>query len=113
MTLWVDAQFSPIIATWIRETFSVEARSMKDLGLRDATDRQIFLAAKKIQAIIITKDSDFLNLANQLGTPTQVIWITCGNTSNAALKDVLSKNLPHALQLLGMGEPVVEIADQW
>ncbi|MBI4548714.1 MAG: DUF5615 family PIN-like protein, partial [Ignavibacteriae bacterium] len=96
MTLWVDAQVSPMITAWIRETFSLETYSMRELGFRDATDQEIFAAAKEQQAIIMTKDSDFLNLVNRYGTPPQIIWVTCGNTSNAALKEILSKNLYNA-----------------
>ena len=113
MTLWVDAQLSPAIADWIRKTFSIDATSMKDLGLRDSTDKQIFMAAKKAQAIIMTKDRDFLNLVNRLGAPPQVIWITCGNTSNIALIEILAKNFPTSLRLLESGELFVEISDPW
>lgn len=43
------------------------------------------------------------------GTPPQVIWITCGNTSNARLKEILMTTLPKALELLQSGEELVEI----
>jgi len=46
MIIWVDAQFSPAIATWISEIFEVQAVAVRELVLRDAGDRQIFLAAK-------------------------------------------------------------------
>ena len=46
-------------------------------------------------------------------TPPQIIWITYGNTSNAALKEILSKNLHNALRLLESGEPLVAISDPW
>lgn len=90
MTIWIDAQLSPTIPAWISETFAVSAVALRDLGLRDASDREIFLAAKRESAIVMTKDSDFLRLLEELGTPPQVIWITCGNTSNARLKEILT-----------------------
>ena len=31
MTIWVDAQLSPAIATWIGENFGIEARAARDL----------------------------------------------------------------------------------
>lgn len=113
MTFWVDAQFSPSISIWIQETFGLEVRSVKELGLRDATDQQIFFAAKDVKAIIMTKDSDFLELLNRFGTPPQVLWITSGNTSNAALKSILLKNLSKALSLFDANESIVEISDRW
>ena len=59
----------------------------------------------------MTKDSDFLKLVDRVGPPPQVLWITCGNTSNARLRQVLQSALPAALTLLEQGEPVVEISD--
>ena len=46
MTIWIDAQLSPEIATWISEKFAVRAIAVRDLGLRDATDREIFFQPK-------------------------------------------------------------------
>ncbi len=62
MTIWVDAHLSPAIATWITSTFGVEAIALRDLGLRDAEDSEIFEAAKDQKAIVMTKDSDFVDL---------------------------------------------------
>ncbi|WP_331001431.1 DUF5615 family PIN-like protein [Nostoc sp. WHI] len=50
-----------------------------------------------------------LDLVDRLGTPPQVIWLTCGNTSNARLKEILNSTLPEALELLRSGEALVEI----
>jgi predicted nuclease of predicted toxin-antitoxin system len=106
--IWVDAQLSPAIAAWISSNFSVPATALRDLGLRDATDRAIFLAARSALAILLTKDSDFLRLLDELGSPPKVIWLTCGNTSNARLKQILTSTLPQALALL-QSEQLVEI----
>jgi predicted nuclease of predicted toxin-antitoxin system len=82
MKIWVDAQLPPAIAGWIVENFQIEAVALREIGLRDATDPQIFSAAKNDGAVVITKDSDFVELVNRHGTPPQVIWLTCGNTTN-------------------------------
>ena len=111
MKIWVNAQLPPAIANWIAKTFAVEAIAVRDLGLRDATDKEIFTAARDAAVIVMTKDSDFVDLVNARGVPPQVIWVTCGNTSNARLREILSKTLPQALVLLASGEKVVEIKD--
>ena len=105
----MDAQFSQAIAEWIAENVNVEAIAVRDLGLRDATDRRIFLAAKAQGAVVMTKDSDFIRLLDDLGPPPRVIWITCGNTSNARLKEILRSTLVSAIALLDSGEKLVEI----
>ena len=85
---------------------------MRDLGLRDAKDREIFLAAREAGAVVLTKDSDFVLLLEQLGAPPQILWLTIGNTSNAHLKEVLSKSFVSVRELLLKGEPLVEITEQ-
>jgi len=109
MTIWIDAQMSPAIAAWVSSNFAVSAVAIRDLGLRDAEDKEIFQAARRENAIVMTKDNDFVLLLDRLGPPPQVIWVTCGNTSNTRLKEILTNTLPKALELLTSGEKLVEI----
>ncbi|WP_016953479.1 DUF5615 family PIN-like protein [Anabaena sp. PCC 7108] len=110
MIIWVDAHLSPAIAVWITSTFSITALALRDVGLRDAEDPEIFEAAKARGVILMTKDSDFVDLVQRLGSPPQIIWLTCGNTSNFHLQKILNKTLPQALELLKAGETLVEIS---
>jgi predicted nuclease of predicted toxin-antitoxin system len=109
MTVWIDAQLPPGIAAWIKQNFSINAFALRDLGLRDAEDIDIFKAAKIADAVIMTKDSDFLNLLNKFGPPPQVLWLTCGNTSNQHLQQILAVALPEALIMLEKNEKLIEI----
>jgi len=84
---------------------------VKRLGLRDAKDREIFDAARAAEAVVMTKDQDFVALQARLGAPPQIVWVTCGNTSNANMKRILGELLPEALRLLEAGETLVEISD--
>jgi len=109
MTARIDAQMSPTIAAWIQGNFSVSAVAVRDLGLRDATDQEIFSAAKRENVVVMTKDSDFVLLLDGFGPPPQIIWVRCGNTSNARLKRILTNTLPKALELRNAGEKLIEI----
>lgn len=112
MKLWIDAQLSPALAKWITENFAnIEATAVRDLGLRDAEDSVIFFSAKKADASVMTKDGDFLELQKRHGTPPKIIWITCGNTSNARLKEILSASLQKAIELLESRENLVELTE--
>jgi predicted nuclease of predicted toxin-antitoxin system len=109
-TIWIDAHLSPAIATWITSTFDITAVALRDLGLRDAEDPEIFDAAKAQGIIFMTKDSDFVDLVDRLDSPPKIIWLTFGNTSNARLKEILKLYLIDALELLNAGEKLVEIS---
>ena len=111
MTIWIDAQLSPDLATWIAEHFQIEVRAVRDLGLRDTKDPEIFRAARAADVVVMTKDADFVDLLDRFGPPPRVLWVTCGNTSNARLRDILRAALPTALALLERGEPLVEISE--
>lgn len=109
MTFWLDAQLSPLLAAWLRWQFKLSAFSLQEIGLRDAEDEDIFRAAKQASVVVITKDADFPQLLERLGPPPQVVWVTCGNTSNKKLQQLLLSLLPQVLELLAVGEPLVEI----
>jgi predicted nuclease of predicted toxin-antitoxin system len=111
LIIWVDAQLAPALAPWLSQQFGVEAVSIRRLGLLEATDPEIFAAAREASAIVLTKDVDFVVLLERLGPPPRVLWVTCGNTSNEHLRLVLSATLPNALEMLKAGEILVEISD--
>ena len=111
MIFWFDAQLSPQLAPWLAQRFGVTAYAVRDLGLRDATDRAIFDAARAAGVVVITKDRDFPDLLARLGPPPQVIWVTCGNTSNTRMRQIFEALFPQALLLLQGGDALVEITD--
>jgi predicted nuclease of predicted toxin-antitoxin system len=110
MRIWIDAQLSPRIASWISDNFEFEAVAIRALGLRDAEDIEIFDSARDEDAIVLTKDRDFLDLLGRFGPPPKIIWLTCGNTSNEALQQILLNTLTNAVELLNSGETIVEIS---
>lgn len=69
----------------------------------------IFTRARDAQAVVITKDRDFLELLERHGPPPQVVWRTCGNTSNASLRALLGNVWPRIADLLAAGEPLIEV----
>ena len=93
----------------MREAFEVDAIPVRDLGLRDADDTEIFFASRSAGAVVMTKDIDFLELLLRAGPPPQILWLTCGNSSNAALFGLLTRVMPGVIDLLQAGEPLVEI----
>lgn len=82
MTIWLDAQLPPTVAPWIAASFGVDCQAVRDL-----------------------------ELLRSHGPPPSVLWVTCGNTSNARLRAVLTQVLPAALRLVAQGESLVEIGE--
>jgi predicted nuclease of predicted toxin-antitoxin system len=56
----VDAQLPPALARWIC-TRGHEATHIFDLGFHTADDRVIWESAQNDQAVIISKDEDFVD----------------------------------------------------
>ncbi|MBI3524785.1 MAG: DUF5615 family PIN-like protein [Betaproteobacteria bacterium] len=109
MKFWVDAQLPPLLAEWLSKEYAIDAISLRDLGLRNAPDIEIFQAARQAQAVVISKDSDFVELVSRHGQPPQLLWVTCGNVTNQRLRAVFGKTFPDALALLASGQVIVEV----
>ena len=108
--IWIDAQLPPALARWLRQAHGVDARHVADVEQLDVDDPAIFAAARAGRAaVVVTKDDDFVELVERHGPPPQVVWVTCGNVRNAALRTLLLDAWPSVASLLAAGEPLVEI----
>ena len=65
------------------------SRHVAELGLDNATDRSIWDYAGEHGFIIVSKDSDFRQLAFLLGPHPKAIWIRAGNVSTLNILGVL------------------------
>jgi len=61
-------------------------------GLERVGDADIWAYAKQHGFTIVTKDADFAELALLRGYPPKVIWLNCGNVSNATVRRKLLDN---------------------
>ncbi len=104
MKLLLDAHLSPFITHWIEDNFEIECVSFHHLNWQTTEDEEAFLKAKEMNAIVLTKDEDFIGLLKKHKAPPKIIWLTCGNTSNKRLKEILSSKLNEALELLPVNE---------
>lgn len=99
--IWLDAQISPIIAKWITDYSGYIAKSSYTLGMLKATDFTIYNEAKSAgKVVLISKDADFPELINRLGSPPKLIKINRGNCDNRMLWEFLKPHLLTALNLL-------------
>ena len=109
MNFWIDAQLPPLLAAWLSSRHGVEAHALRDLGMRDATDEQIFRAARQARVVVVSKDNDFVELVSRHGPPPQLVWVTCGNVTNRRLQEVFDRTFAEVERLLAAGQAIVEI----
>jgi predicted nuclease of predicted toxin-antitoxin system len=107
---WDDAKLPPALADWLRE-WGTTAVHVSALRLLTATDREIFDAARAANAIVITKDEDFVRLLESHGPPPSIVWVRVGNVRNANLNAIFSRHWESVSAQVAAGEPLVEIPD--
>jgi len=104
----IDAQLSPGLAVRLRER-GYPAEHVNRVGLGAANDIAIWEHTRRIRAILMTKDEDFVALALREPSGPQVVWLRIGNISNDALWMRISAALDEILESLETGERIVEV----
>lgn len=99
MKLLFDEQLSPRLAKQLQGSFP-GSQHVHDLGLGSADDRVVFAHARAHAFVLVTKDSDFADLAFALGAPPQVIWLRLGNCSTAAIAALLLRHLENITEFV-------------
>ncbi len=101
LEFWIDLNLPPQMASWLLDDFNVAAKSFKELGFEFKGDAEVFrIAAKVINTIVITtKDIDFINLQNEIGSPPKILFLNIGNISNKQLRQLIANNFAEVLRL--------------
>jgi predicted nuclease of predicted toxin-antitoxin system len=91
--LLLDQNLSRRLVTSLAPQFPGSAH-VADMGMSQASDREIFDFARANEFAILSKDSDFDHLSFRFGAPPKVIWVRLGNAStseigNAVLRGAL------------------------
>ncbi len=108
MRFLIDAQLPPRLARRLAD-LGHDAYHVVELGLLSATDQQIWNAAIKRGAILVTKDQDFATARAAAGEGPPVIWIRLGNTDNTTLISRFINALESISAAIERGDTVVEL----
>lgn len=100
MKILIDAQISPHLALWFQDELKIEAYSLKFFNLQYSRDIEIYEFAKNNNFVILSKDSDFIDLLLRLGSPPKLIYLNTGNSSNDFLKELFRNKIQVILELL-------------
>ncbi len=92
MKLLFDQNLSVQLVRVFAESFPGSVH-VRDAGLKDADDQQVWEFAKRSGLAIISKDSDFQQRSMLYGHPPKVIWVSLGNCTTAQVERLIRKNL--------------------
>lgn len=91
MTLLFDQNISFRVCKGLKNLYP-QATHITDVGLKDASDNEIWTFAAQNVSCIVTFDSDFGNLVTLFGSPPKVIWLCTGNKSTSEIIDIFQAN---------------------
>lgn len=108
MRFLVDNQLPAALARFLSSR-GVECRHVLDLDLSDASDAAIWEYASRNDYVVISKDEDFLYLANMPSSKAQLIWVRIGNCRSKALLAAVERLWPKIEAGLRSGDRVLEV----
>lgn len=88
MKLLFDQNISFRIVSKLADKFP-GARQVRELGLENSTDREIWEYAKQNNYSIVTFDADFYDMSNLYGHPPKIVWLRTGNRRTSDLANLL------------------------
>jgi predicted nuclease of predicted toxin-antitoxin system len=106
MNFLVDAQLPRLLAIRLAE-LGHPARHTLDLpcGNRSA-DHDIAALADRQDAVVVTKDADFLDSHLLLGSPARLLLVSTGNISNPQLLALFEVHMAHIIAALSQAHRV-------
>lgn len=108
MRFLVDAQLPPALARLLRD-HGHEAEHITDIGPADAPDAELWRYALTHDAVIVTKDEDFANMAAAMSDAPVVLWIRVGNTRRAALLGWFEPLIDRVVAMVEAGDRLIEL----
>lgn len=67
-----------------------EAKQVRELGIENYSDIEIWKFAKENNYTIVTFDADFYDLSNLKGFPPKIIWLRFGNTKTDYIAEIIN-----------------------
>jgi predicted nuclease of predicted toxin-antitoxin system len=89
--LLFDEMLAPSLVHRLRDLFQ-DSEHVRNLGLKQTPDTDVWHQAKKLGYVIVTKDKDFANLSLVWSAPPKVIFLQLGNCSVQQMEDRLRRD---------------------
>lgn len=91
MKLLFDQNLSPHLPKILGDIFP-DSIHVREIGLVEATDTEIWNYAKASGLTIVSKDTDFQQRSLLIGHPPKVVWLRVGNCPAKIIEDLLRKH---------------------
>ena len=108
MNFLVDNQLPPALCGFLNARCH-QASHVFDLQMDEASDLDIWNYAFKGDLIVVSKDEDFLHLANRPGDTGKLLWVRIGNCRKLTLLHAFESELPEVVRAFEGGSRIVEI----
>jgi predicted nuclease of predicted toxin-antitoxin system len=108
VNILIDAKLPPSLGQLLTSACH-QARHVREVALRNATDPVIWDHATREGAVIFTKDEDFALRRLHASAGTTIVWLRVGNSSTSALQRWLIPLLPEIERMVAMGDAVIEV----
>lgn len=107
MKYLVDNQLPTALARHLSSK-GIECRHVRDCGLGEASDREIWRHAVENDEVVVSKDEDFVYLATT-SPGARLVWVRLGNCRKAQLLATFDRLFARIEDALGSGETIVEL----
>jgi predicted nuclease of predicted toxin-antitoxin system len=84
LRLFLDENLSEALLPDLLDLYP-ESEHVRTIGEGGATDRRVWNLARDRNALLVTRDQDFVRLSLALGAPPKIVWLNVGNRTNAEI----------------------------
>ncbi len=108
MNFLVDNQLPEALCGFLRES-GHQSDHVLNLRIDEASYADIWDYIKRSNQILVSKDEDFLHLANRPSDTGRLLWVRIGNYRKQVLLRSFERQLPPIVRAFGQGIRIVEI----
>lgn len=90
MKIIFDQNISFRVVVKVSKNFP-EASQVRQLGLENMSDLEIWNYARAYEFTIVSFDADFYEISNIKGYPPKIIWLRLGNTSTSHIAEIINQ----------------------
>lgn len=102
MKLLFDQNLSPRLVRLLADIYP-NSIHVREVGMRESADSEIWEYAKVNELVIVSKDSDFQQRSLLLGAPPKFIWLRVGNCTVKRTEELL-RSYSAAIHTFGLDD---------